>query len=162
MISCGMSFGWGMKFRKPFSPNTRNIKPNRIRTITVTMCPADFSSRPCTSTVCDAVLVIGFPFNLRQLFGELFKRPTPTPLHSVMSDLSVALVFSQRVGSFIINDERLCRLRTRFRPLLRADDVNVEMRRSQHAPLAQQFCSYASLSQPRASASNSSGVVKLI
>jgi hypothetical protein len=38
-----------------------------------------------------------FPFALRQLFGELFKGPAPTSLHSVMSDLSVALVFSQRV-----------------------------------------------------------------
>src|SRR6266545_2476256 len=60
MISGGMSLGAGMKFRNPFRPNTRNIRPNKIRTMAVTMRPADFFSRSGVSTVCDAVSVMGF------------------------------------------------------------------------------------------------------
>src|SRR5262245_12799076 len=85
-----------MKFRKPFSPNTRNIRPNRIRTMGVTMRPADFLSRLCVTTVCDAMSVIDFPSALRQIFVELFERPAPTLFHSVMSDDRFGPVFRQR------------------------------------------------------------------
>src|SRR5438477_10190052 len=66
-----MSFGAGMKFRNPFRPKTRNIRPNRIRTMAVTMRPADFPSRPCVSTVCDAVSVMGFSFKRLVEFNEV-------------------------------------------------------------------------------------------
>src|SRR6266496_3665204 len=60
MISGGMSLGAGMKFRNPFRPNTRNIRPNKIRTMAVTMRPADFFSRAGVSTVGDVVSVMFF------------------------------------------------------------------------------------------------------
>src|SRR5262249_29473068 len=62
ITSCGMSFGAGMKFRKPFRPNTRNISPNRVRTMAVTMRLGSLFSSTGVSTVCDAVSDIACSF----------------------------------------------------------------------------------------------------
>ena len=68
-ISAGISFGAGMKFKKPFSPNSKNISPSRIRA----MCGKNLVNDFFSELPVPAFVSIYFSFvnsSIPQLFNS--------------------------------------------------------------------------------------------